>query len=417
MIRLTGHVVALLIVALITSCHHDTSKKSRDWKVKPIPLSTVSSGEPRLFSDQQNQVYLSWIEHLNDSTVALQYAQLEKSSWHSHIEIARGQNWFVNWADFPSLAKSTGTNPFFASHFLQMSGRGTYDYDVKVALSKNGLEWSTPFTLHRDSISAEHGFVSLLPLAENKILATWLDGRHTKTELAQTESETAHAHHGSMSLRVAEIREDGHLTDEFELDHRVCDCCQTDAALTSMGPVVVYRDRREDEIRDISIVRKENARWSKPVRVSADNWKIGGCPVNGPAVVANNKMVVVAWYTESNQTPKVQYAFSQDGGATFGNVIRSDDGRPMGRIDLLYHKGEVYQTWMERIEQGDAEIRMRVLSKSAAGSSKTIQGVNSARRSGFPNLASAEDGIMLAFTEVIDNDKPHVRTVLIEEDQ
>ena len=31
-----------------------------------------------------------------------------------------------------------------------------------------------------------------------------------------------------------------------------CDCCQTDAALTARGPLLVYRGRTPDEIRDIS---------------------------------------------------------------------------------------------------------------------------------------------------------------------
>ena len=39
------------------------------------------------------------------------------------------------------------------------------------------------------------------------------------------------------------------------LDARACDCCQTDAAMTSAGPVVVYRNRTEEEIRDIYIAR------------------------------------------------------------------------------------------------------------------------------------------------------------------
>ena len=37
----------------------------------------------------------------------------------------------------------------------------------------------------------------------------------------------------------------------LEIDARVCDCCQTDAAMTSEGAVLIYRDRSDDEIRDL----------------------------------------------------------------------------------------------------------------------------------------------------------------------
>ena len=58
------------------------------------------------------------------------------------------------------------------------------------------------------------------------------------------------------------------------VDDRVCDCCQTAAALTSDGPVVVYRDRTEDEIRDIHISRLIDGAWTESRAVSDDGWYI-----------------------------------------------------------------------------------------------------------------------------------------------
>ena len=61
-----------------------------------------------------------------------------------------------------------------------------------------------------------------------------------------------------MTLRAAFIDKKGNKINEWELDGRVCDCCQTTAAITNDGPVVVYRDRSDDEVRDMSIVRYVN---------------------------------------------------------------------------------------------------------------------------------------------------------------
>src|SRR3546814_14500570 len=46
--------------------------------------------------------------------------------------------------------------------------------------------------------------------------------------------------------------------------------------------------------------------------VHADNWKIAGCPVNGPAIAAAGNAAVVAWYSAANDVPKVQIARSTD---------------------------------------------------------------------------------------------------------
>jgi hypothetical protein len=43
------------------------------------------------------------------------------------------------------------------------------------------------------------------------------------------------------------------LGKEALLDGRVCECCQTSSASTPDGMAVVYRDRSEKEVRDISI--------------------------------------------------------------------------------------------------------------------------------------------------------------------
>ena len=70
-----------------------------------------------------------------------------------------------------------------AAHWLQKSDLGTYDYDVHMAMSSNGgTDWKEPFIVHNDGIAAEHGFASMLPMANGQNFITWLDGRYTKTE-------------------------------------------------------------------------------------------------------------------------------------------------------------------------------------------------------------------------------------------
>ena len=148
----------------------------------------------------------------------------------------------------------------------------------------------------------------MIPTDDNRIFATWLDGRNTKRE-----------ENNAMTLRSAIIDRDGNITEEFELDNRVCDCCQTSTTWTDKGPLVVYRDRLENEVRDISIVRNTDGKWSAPKPVFEDNWKIAGCPVNGPSIDSEGKIVAVAWFTNSNDQPKVFVSISLSSALRFSN--------------------------------------------------------------------------------------------------
>jgi signal transduction histidine kinase len=114
-------------------------------------------------------------------------------------------------------------------------------------------------------------------------------------------------------------------TSKQVVDTRVCDCCQTSAAMTSKGPVVVFRDRSAAEIRDIAISRYVDGAWTASAPVHADNWEVNFCPVNGPAIVASGDTVAVTWFTGARDPSKVQVAYSTDAGATFGAPIRVRD--------------------------------------------------------------------------------------------
>ena len=71
-------------------------------------------------------------------------------------------------------------------------------------------------------------------------------------------------------MRFAAVEAEGKLSEEALLDERVCECCQTSAAVTSEGVIVAYRDRSEGEVRDIYYVRRQNGAWSAPQAIYED---------------------------------------------------------------------------------------------------------------------------------------------------
>lgn len=360
------------------------------------PTADGDSREPELNATHDGRIILSWVERIGDKRYALRAAIRDSKGWSEASTIAEGENWFVNWADFPSaIALRDGA---LAAHWLVKSGKSTYAYNVNIARSNDGGNmWSARIVPHRDNTQTEHGFVSLISLADGRLGAVWLDGRNMKNMKETDEHAPAPE---SMTLRYAAIDAHGNLSDEAELDNRVCECCQTSAAVTSDGPVAVYRDRSPTEVRDIYIVRQANGAWSTPRPIHADNWQINGCPVNGPSVAANGRSVVVAWFTSVGDTPQVKVAFSNDAGASFNKPIQVDDGKNVGRVDaLLLPDGSALVCWLSgNVEGGAIKVR-RVQPDGTIGPPSVIANTDISRSSGFPRMAQLGDEVHFAWTE------------------
>ena len=386
-------VILILESACFISCsHHPTTDDKLCFESMKSP-SGVNSSEPNLHVGSDDTVYLSWVETSEDHNTSLYYSTISHDVWSQKKKISQGDSWFVNWADFPSM--STFGQESIA-HFLVQCGEDTYAYDVKVSISNDkGRSWSNPISPHKDSTLTEHGFVSMVPY-KDEVLAVWLDGRNYA--LIQ-ESDTVPSN--EMTLRSAVIDKNGKVSEELLIDNRVCSCCQTDAALVSTGPILVYRDRTEKEIRDISVVRLINGKWTEPQSVFNDNWKINGCPVNGPAIDVKGDVAAVAWFTEAGGVPKIKVAFSTNDGKTFEDAIIISDSNPSGRVDLIVlEDGSALISWLETA-LGQASIKAcRVKLDGTLETPFIVSQSSESRSSGFPKMTMKNDTVYFAWTEV-----------------
>lgn len=358
--------------------------------------ATGDAREPELSATPDGRIILSWVEKTGDKRYALRAAMRDRSGWSEPQTVAEGDNWFINWADFPSvIGLSDGS---LAAHWLVKSGSGTYAYNVNIALSRDGKTWTKPIVPHLDNTQTEHGFVSLVPLADGRAGAIWLDGRNMKDMKEDHDEDKPSL--VNMTLRYAAIDANGKISDEAELDERVCECCQTSAAQSSDGVVAVYRDRSQNEVRDIYTVSKANGVWRTPQAVHNDNWEINGCPVNGPSIAADGNNVAVAWFTGASGNPTAKIAFSSDAGKTFGIPIQFDDGETQGRVDvLLLPDGSALVCWLAGNPEGGAIKVRRVQANGKLGAASVIAQTDISRSSGFPRMALLDTEVHFAWTE------------------
>ena len=348
------------------------------------------AAEPFLVTGANGRVHLSWLEPAPDSSFAFKVAAFEGTRWTTPTTVRTGRDFFVNWADFPSL-EAFGANGL-AAHWLQRNGTDKYAYSVKIVVSRDGgASWGAPVTPHTDMSPTEHGFVAMWPEGDG-IGAAWLDGRRYDKSKPNPPNE--------MSVASTNISATGARGVEAILDTRACDCCQVAAAVTTDGPMVAYRDRSSDEIRDIAVARRVDGAWTQPRLVNADGWHIAACPVNGPALSASGTKVALAWFTAARDTARVNVAFSSDAGATFSAPVRVDGGAPAGRVDVaLLADGSALVSWIERVGDAAAVRARRVTPQGRAGEPATIAASSASRASGFPRLTLSGDRVYFAWTE------------------
>lgn len=358
--------------------------------------STGVVEEPSLVTLADGSVLMSWTELSGDTFAKVETAIYDGATWSAPVTVAEGDDLFISYADFSSAVGLPDGR--IAVSWLRMNGDSYYDYDINIAISGDGGKtWDSPIVPHRDGLSRQHGFVTLLPDAKDGLLAMWLDGRAYETgETFGTDSADA----GAMQLRATTVAPDQTLSEDLLLDSRTCTCCQTSAAITGDGTVLLaYRDRTADEVRDISVVRRVDGTWTEPHPVSGDGWEIDGCPVNGPAIAARGDHAALVWFTGAGGVPAVKMAFSDDRGASFGPARQIDLGGPAGRVDLLQlADGSALVSWVEWTAAGEVLLTCRATAADGCADPVAIAVNRTGNTMGFPRMTLAGDDVYIAWT-------------------
>lgn len=355
------------------------------------------AGQPHLAVGPGGEAVLSWLEPDGGGGHALRFATLAAGGWSEPRTVTSGEDLFANWADLPSVVPITAD--VWVAHWLQSTPGSLASYDIAYAISDDGgTRFEDLGLLNADGVLTEHGFASLFPWGDT-IGAVWLDGRLMAEQFESGVFDPEGPPVG-VSLRYARIGLDGAVQARGELDELVCECCSTGAAISASGPVIAYRDRSADEIRDIAVLRHTDDGWQGPVRLGPDAWRIEGCPVNGPAVAADGEAVVAAWFTAAAPGPRVRFARSADGGATFGEAIEIDAAGAFGQTGVvLLDGGHAAVSWWRRGSNGLALAARTVAPDGALGPIAVIGTNDVAQPIDVPQMVASGGRLVLAWTD------------------
>ena len=364
-----------------------------EWTLRLEPLASPAgdaTAQPQLTASGDG-VILSWLENTSSQT-ALKFSERTAAGWSEPRLVAFGDDFFANHADVPSVARLADRT--LVAHWLQMADAASPGYELRLARSSDeGRTWSRPFSPHHDGTRTEHGFASLFDTGGG-LGVIWLDGRAMTPGTAPGDEGT-----GDMGLRAAHFDRAWTQLSEDAVDLRVCECCPTAAAVTTDGPIVAYRNRSADEVRDIYVSRFTGDAWTVPAPVHDDKWKIDGCPVNGPALGASARRVAVAWFTAPTDQGHAFVAFSQDAGRTFGPPVQVDDAESLGRVDVeQLPDGTAIVGWIERASRSTAFKVRRVEPNGQRSAAVTITDLGNRRNSGYPRMARRGGELVFAWT-------------------
>lgn len=325
----------LLPLVIVCACAPSREAPLRfEPEVRAVVASNVATVDPKLLATTSGSVFLisvvkevkSWLgvsmSHDGGDSfsppIRLNKADtVVKSHGENSPEAALGWPYaYVVWEE----AAETGTR-------LMLGGFNRMNGQVK-----------EPVQIFQKKVPSMNGFPSLAIAPDGALTVVWLDGR--------AEGRTPP---GTFAVYMARSTDGGRtFTEPKEIALSVCPCCRPAVVSGPRGEIyVAWRGVTQNNIRDImtSTSLDGGASFSTPLRVSADEWQIDGCPHAGPSFATSGDRLYIAWRTDGpdGKRSRVNVSWSDTQGRGFSSPLEISKGVADGNHPEIVTKGG--QVW------------------------------------------------------------------------
>lgn len=327
---LAAFVVALLSVVAARAAEEQLESAVQVEELAPptLPFAVGVS----LTSAPDGLVWLSWADRPKEE-IALRFSTFDIAAkkWSAPNTIINHGRLFhlFEWPEaFPPV--SVGANGHATA--VGFFGYAAHSRETEAWLSQTadaGKTWGKVTPLSSES-SGDIEDVALTTLANDRVLAAWIDGRNFE----KRENDI-------MQLFAHVIGEPG---PDIPIDPSVPRGSRLSlTAFPDGGALLAYQSRTADNLTTIRTARFRGNEWDDSRPLAND---VG--LATGPRLASDGGRVAAAWFTSAGNEPRVLASYSPDAGARFLQPLRIDRGKPAGSVDtLILHDGALLVVWPE----------------------------------------------------------------------
>jgi hypothetical protein len=389
--------INLLVAFPVYSQHsHHSSEETANNKT---PIETASC--PYLTKNGRGEIVLSWVRTLKDESV-LYYATSKNKglSFQDTVEVFPSKGLAPHGENLPKVVSKADGEIIAVWGTKNPNPKNKYSGLIFYSQSfDNGRSWTNATPIVNSSESFDQRYFDVASLPNGEAALVWLDNPNNQEK------------EGSF-LYFATTNGKGGFQNKKPIGETTCQCCRTDLHVDPKGNIhVVYRDILTDSIRDMvhSVSFDGGKTFSKPNRISKDNWVLNGCPHTGPTMSASDKGLHFAWFTKGGE-PGVYYTTSSDNGGTFKarQLLKTTARHP--QMTAL-ENGIIGIVWDEEENDNVEDSQIKLLAIKPGGKKESLRVSEGKGKCSFPVILEIEENALIT-AWLQDSEIKHKRIVL-----
>lgn len=350
---------------------------------------------PYIFIGHQGNPVVSWVEKSPGADTGLMYYAVYNADGYTFTTpraIPSSSGVFPHAENMPKLVFKPDGSIIAMFGVEQHDPRNKYAGRVMYSQSfDHGNTWEPARALVTDTAGYDQRYFDMALLPNGEVAAIWLDNRKkTDAEGSSLYFATTTGHQGFDAGRPVSAT--------------VCQCCRTDIFVDKQGMIhLAYRDIIQDTIRDMvhQLSADTGRTFSQPVRISADNWVVKGCPHTGPTMAQDKNGLHFAWFTMGGGQG-VFYSRSVDNGHTYTQKEQLSREAMAKHPQLaVSEEDKLLAVWDEPVKQQDTYNSRVVLEERINGKAQPLRYLTAdSLFASYPVIGvSGRKDILVAFTQ------------------